>query len=346
MQKLDMRLLKRMLRIFLILTVASITLLMIFTVTEDTLPSLKRLNPLYILLALVTVLIYIWLETLWLRILVWCVAGWMRFMGALEFILGGAFLTLVPFGIGGVPLQMYVLYKEKNFSIGSSGSLMLMRSAILSIMLPLALPVIYLYYSSIFKEGFVIHVARYLFVGVGAVVLILMLASLNTNRTRAFLLRFTSSERAEKFVIRVTEEISDMKSTIRSFFATGRWKLPLAFMVACASRLCFFFIPYPILKGLGLSPPIGQVMITQFILTYLLLFSPTPGASGIAEGGGYLLFKSLCPEHLIGVFIVLWRFFSYYLQVILGGILLARMASTQGLKTTEPGNSLSKTEAE
>lgn len=342
MQKLDMRLVRRMLRIFLILTIASITVLMILTVTEDTLPSLKKLNPLFLSLALLNVLVYILLETLWLRILVWCVSGWISLRGALEFILGGTFLTLVPFGIAGVPLQMYVLYKEKRLSIGSSGSIMLMRSAILTLMLPLALPVVYLYYSSVLNEGFVLHITRYLLVIVGVAVLLLVLASINTDRTRNFILKFAKTERARNIALRISREIKEMKSTIRMFFILGRWKLPLAFLLACISRISLFFLPYPILKGLGLSPPVGQVMIIQLLLTYLLLFSPTPGASGIAEGGGFLLFRPICPEYLLGIFVVLWRFFSYYLQVILGGIILARMASAGGLELKKQKGSTSK----
>jgi len=334
MQALDMRLVKRMLRIFLVISIISITLLLVFTSTKDTLPSLKRLNPSYLILALVAVLFYIWFETLWLRILVWSVSGWMSLSGALEFILGGSFLTLVPFGIAGVPLQMYILHRENKLSIGESGSVLLVRSLLITLLLPIVLPVVYIYYSTILQQGFVVNIARYLLVAVGLGILILVLSSLSTNRTRAFMYKFAKTERARGIVEKITEELSNMKSTLREFFIRGKWKLPLAFLVACASRACFFFIPYPILKGLGLSPPLAQTMITQIILSYLLLFAPTPGASGIAEGGGFLLFKSLCPEHLLGVFVLLWRFFSCYLLVILGGILLARMVSVD---TSERG---------
>lgn len=342
MQKLNMRLVKRMLRIFLILTIVSITLLLVFTVTKETFPSLKKLNPFYLLLALVTVLFYIWLETLWLRILVWSVSKWMSLFGALEFILGGSFLTLVPFGVAGVPLQMYILHREDRLSIGESGSVLLMRSLLLVLILPVVLPIIYIYYSTILQEGFVINLARYLLIAVGLAILILILGSINPERTRGFLYRFAKSAKARGIVEKVVKEISNMKHTLRRFFIRGKWKLPLAFLVACISRACFFFLPYPILRGIGLSPPLVQTMITQIILSYILLFAPTPGASGIAEGGGFLLFKPLCPEHLLGIFIVLWRFFSYYLLMMLGGIILARMISVDKLKIKEPKNSLSK----
>ncbi|MEA3432022.1 MAG: lysylphosphatidylglycerol synthase domain-containing protein, partial [candidate division WOR-3 bacterium] len=167
MQALDMRLVKRMLRIFLVISIISITLLLVFTTTKDTLPSLKRLNPSYLILALVAVLFYIWFETLWLRILVWSVSGWMSLSGALEFILGGSFLTLVPFGIAGVPLQMYILHRENKLSIGESGSVLLVRSLLITLLLPIVLPVVYIYYSTILQQGFVVNIARYLLIAVG-----------------------------------------------------------------------------------------------------------------------------------------------------------------------------------
>jgi hypothetical protein len=342
MQRVDMRLVKRMLRIFLIITIASITLLLVLTTTKETLPSLKKLNPFYLTLALVTVLFYIWFETLWLRILVWSVSRWMPLSGALEFILGGSFLTLVPFGVAGIPLQMYILYRDNDMSIGQSGSVLLMRSVLITLLLPVALPIIFIYYNTILEGGFVLHLTRYLLIAAGLGILILVIASINTERTKDFLYRFAKSKKARGVVGRITKEISNMKSTLREFFIIGRWKLPLAFLVTCASRACFFFLPYPILKGIGLSPPLAQTMITQVVLSYLLLFAPTPGASGIAEGGGFLLFRPLCPEYLLGIFILLWRFFSYYLLVIFGGFLLARMISVDKLETKEAKDSLSK----
>ena len=193
MQALDMRLVKRMLRIFLVISIISITLLLVFTSKKDTLPSLKRLNPSYLILALVAVLFYIWFETLWLRILVWSVSGWMSLSGALEFILGGSFLTLVPFGIAGVPLQMYILHRENKLSIGESGSVLLVRSLLITLLLPIVLPVVYIYYSTILQQGFVVNIARYLLVAVGLGILILVLSSLSTNRTRAFLYKFAKT---------------------------------------------------------------------------------------------------------------------------------------------------------
>ncbi len=335
MKKLDMRVIRRMLMVFLILTVVSITPILIFTATEETLLSLKNLNPLYLLIALLTIILYVWLETLWLRILVWSISGWMSLKSSLEFILGGSFLTLIPFGVAGVPLQMYILYREKGLSIGKSGSVLLMRSFLITLILPVVLPIIFIYYKTMLGGGFVVNISKYLLIAVGFGIFLLILASINSNRTGKFLYRFAKSEKATRIVERIVKEISDMKSTLKEFFVLGRWKLPLAFLVTCASRACYYFLPYPILRSIGLSPKIGETMITQVILSYLLLFSPTPGASGIAEGGGFLLFRPICPEHLLGVFIVLWRFFSYYLLVIFGGFLLARMISGDKTLTME-----------
>ncbi|MCD5383428.1 flippase-like domain-containing protein [candidate division WOR-3 bacterium] len=325
--RLDIRPLKKMLRIFLVLTIISITLLLVFTVTEETLPSFGDLHLSYLGLTIFVVFFYIFVETVWLRILVSCISGRLSFKGALEYTLGGSFLTLVPFGLAGVPLQMYILNRESSLSIGKAGSVIIARGTLLGLMVPVVLPIIFIYHRTIFEGGFVLHLTRYLLIAAGLAILIITVASLNPDRTRNFLYRFIRSKKRRDIIEKATREISVMKSTLREFFVIGRWRLPLAFLVACLSRAALFFLPYPILRSLGLSPPIFEVILTQIVISYLILYSPSPGGSGIAEGGGFLLFSPLCPPHLIGIFVILWRFFSSYLPMILGGIILTRMVS-------------------
>ena len=60
------------------------------------------------------------------------------------------------------------------------------------------------------------------------------------------------------------------------------------------------------------------VMGRMIILNILLYFSPTPGGSGIAEGGFILLFSSMLPEGTVGIVAVTWRFFAEYIPFIIG----------------------------
>ena len=56
----------------------------------------------------------------------------------------------------------------------------------------------------------------------------------------------------------------------------------------------------------------------MIFLNMLLYFSPTPGGSGIAEGGFVLLFSSMVPAGTVGILAVSWRLFAEYIPFLIG----------------------------
>jgi hypothetical protein len=326
MQQINTNTIKKGVRIFLDITVAVITVILIFTVTKETLTSLKKMRLMYFLLALVVSLLFIYFEILRLQTLTWSLGKWISTRASIDFTLGGAFLTIIPFGVAGVPLQLYILNKE-GIEFGKGGAILIVRGALVSCLLPFIIPFILANQSGLFQGGLVAHLTRYLVIAVGVGIIILLLAIFRTDRTKVFLYRFIKKEKARSVVNRILKEVQNMKSAFGEFAINGKWKLLLSFFLTGVSRGFYFFLPYPILRGLGLHPPLGQTTVIQIILSYLLVFSPTPGASGIAETGGMGLFSLVCPRHLIGIFVILWRFFSYYLSVIIGGFIILRLIS-------------------
>jgi uncharacterized protein (TIRG00374 family) len=47
-------------------------------------------------------------------------------------------------------------------------------------------------------------------------------------------------------------------------------------------------------------------------------FAPTPGGSGVAEGGFIVLFTEFLPTGTVGVVAIVWRIFTEYLPFIAG----------------------------
>ncbi|MCD6571376.1 MAG: flippase-like domain-containing protein [Deltaproteobacteria bacterium] len=94
-----------------------------------------------------------------------------------------------------------------------------------------------------------------------------------------------------------------------------------------AATICTFvfllgqFAVAPLLLiGAGIHIDMWQLILLQFPLTVLLYFIPTPGSSGVAEGGFYVIFASFAPPVLIGMLTLMWRFLTFYLGMILGMI--------------------------
>jgi hypothetical protein len=56
----------------------------------------------------------------------------------------------------------------------------------------------------------------------------------------------------------------------------------------------------------------------MIFLNMLLYFTPTPGGSGIAEGGFVLLFSETVPAGTVGIIAVCWRLIAEYIPFLIG----------------------------
>lgn len=70
----------------------------------------------------------------------------------------------------------------------------------------------------------------------------------------------------------------------------------------------------------------------QLVMWVILLISPTPGGSGVAEVAFSAFFSDLLPTiGLIGAIAVIWRMFSYYFYLFIGVVILPRwLRKTRG----------------
>ena len=55
-----------------------------------------------------------------------------------------------------------------------------------------------------------------------------------------------------------------------------------------------------------------------------MYFAPTPGATGVAEGGYGLLFAQLVQKQDITMLTLSWRFLTIYIGVVIGMIIILR----------------------
>jgi hypothetical protein len=76
---------------------------------------------------------------------------------------------------------------------------------------------------------------------------------------------------------------------------------------------------FPLLAyALGVSVSFMKATILQGLFFFVLYFIPTPGASGVAEGGGVVVYKTLVPLNMAGLLSLGWRFFTHYLAIVIG----------------------------
>jgi uncharacterized membrane protein YbhN (UPF0104 family) len=82
--------------------------------------------------------------------------------------------------------------------------------------------------------------------------------------------------------------------------------------------ISLFSFPSLLLWGAGYSFSYFQVTGMLVVSTCLMYFAPSPGGAGFAEGVFGIFFASLVrPSDLVGI-IVIWRFLTIYLGMLIG----------------------------
>ena len=96
-----------------------------------------------------------------------------------------------------------------------------------------------------------------------------------------------------------------------------------------------FMFPVILIRGLSSSISTSQIISIQILLTFITYFAPTPGATGVAEGGFTLLFSNFVGKSDIVSLTFLWRFFTMYLGMLIGLIIFYLEIAKNKLKPTK-----------
>ena len=137
-------------------------------------------------------------------------------------------------------------------------------------------------------------------------------------------------EKYEKKKTSVDREITHFAESLLRFWH-GR-KLYFIFSVLSSLMyLCMLFLfPYVLLQSMGTHVHILTVLSIQVIITFLIYFTPTPGGSGVAEGGFALIFSHFISPEYVPSLTVYWRFLTTYLGMIIGLVIFYKEIRRKG----------------
>jgi uncharacterized protein (TIRG00374 family) len=291
-------------RLFLFLSFATAAVVLFFTLSEDTIEQLKKISPLFLTLTFLSTGLRFFFDIWRLRYIVEALGKKLSWKGAFHFTMGGLPLgAITPMQVGGIPFQLYVC-KRENILVPEGSAAIFTRGLLSAMVLPLLLIPIW-YYRKFLTSGIMSAILKYLVIFYGIIAIIFF-----------FLLTQTPWLK-RKFGRRVNGIIM-----FKEVFTNEYMKRKLTFLKAYITSflsLTFYFLTAPLLiRGLGIQAPFFEATILQIILTYAVNFMPTPGATGLAEGGAVAVFKHLMPKSVLGVYVMAWRFFTGYLGIIVG----------------------------
>ena len=125
------------------------------------------------------------------------------------------------------------------------------------------------------------------------------------------------------------DSVQKYQDIMRIYASKGKLALLAAFILSSVTYLNKFFIAYIVLKGMGLDVPFIQTIFIQMILFLIFYFSPTPGASGVAELSSAHLMGTIISKSSQAVFTMLWRTFTLYISVAVGGVIMLKYLLAQ-----------------
>jgi len=291
-------------RLFLFLSIATAAVILFFTISEDTIEQLKKISPLFLALTFLSTALRFFFDIWRLRYIIEALGKKLSWRGAFHFTMGGLPLgAITPMQVGGIPFQLYVCKKE-NILVPEGSAAIFTRGLLSAMVLPLLLLPIY-YYRQFLTSGIMSAILKYLTIFYGIVAIL-------------FFFLLTQTPWLQRKFGRKVKGIVMFKEVFTNEYMKRKMVFLKAYITTFLS-LTFYFLTAPLLiRGLGIEAPFFEVMILQIILTYAVNFMPTPGATGLAEGGAMAIFKHLMPKSVLGVYVMSWRFFTGYFGIIVG----------------------------
>ena len=237
-------------------------------------------------------------------------------------VIGKYYDNITPLGAGGQPFQIYYLNKQ-GLPKGASASMPI--AGFMSMQVGFAL--LALFIMIFFKpEAVPVEMRILAYIGVGfylflpAAILLFTIAPKTSGRIMSFLIRLLGRIKIIKDPAKTIEStldsIEEYRSTIISM-SSKRGLLISLLLLSLVYQVSMCSLPFFVLRAFGGAATwIESLSICVFIYAAITLI-PTPGNAGAAEGSFYALFSTLTSSYLFWAMLV-WRFFCYYIFLILG----------------------------
>lgn len=301
-----------------------------FTVDEMTIEYLRHINPFYLLLA---VLFHISSLGFW-ALRIHKMSGSLGYRVSLKhcfnLVLANILVAAVtPSQAGGEPVRIHELYRA-GVPVGDATAIVIMERVIDGIVLGAggAFAMLFLgrYWGSLASGFSGVSLIMYAaWVSITVFVLIFVYSVRNPDLLKRFLRRISHwidrrwhLRRLDHILGTIDREVDNFNHGLAEFVSHGKSGLVWGFIFTSLFWLSEFIIASMILMGLGQQPYFIESFVVQLVISVIMMLPLTPGGSGIAELSATSFYSLFVPSSIVGVFVILWRLFLYYINIPLG----------------------------
>ncbi len=242
--------------------------------------------------------------------------------------IGLLYSALTPFSTGGQPMQIYSMHKM-GMDTGKAGSIIAVKTLTYQVVMVLYSLVavaakLHFFQTSVSNFSFVTIIGLFSNTVFIVLVFLFMLSEGITDRIVTAVIQFLHKiklcrhpkERYEKIhsQLQMFHDASKLMGTATKLYLTAMGIT--VFQITLNS-----LVPYFIYRSFGLhTAPVTTMVAAQVFVAMVSAFVPLPGASGGAEGSFFLFFGMFFQSAILPA-ILLWRFMTYYSNILFGGIM-------------------------
>jgi uncharacterized protein (TIRG00374 family) len=144
-----------------------------------------------------------------------------------------------------------------------------------------------------------------------------------------------ASTRSARLAARLEKLLHGLDQTVVSLQAFRTWRgmraLFWATIISGPSHANKLLAGYVALRAVGIEANFVDILLVQTLVTFLLYFAPTPGASGIGEVLSTLIMANYVPRGIVPLYTLLWRAILSYFTIAVGFMIFSGWVN-QGLK--------------
>ncbi len=288
--------------------------------------SISLLPPYYFLIFIIALIFHIFSQIFWgfrIYFLTYGRGKPIKLTDAIKVVISSLFAsTITPGYVGGEPIRIKKLM-DYGLNPGESTAITVGERGFDSIFFGI-------FFLLLVLDGFIYSSYRiYLFAG-GILLLVFLIIIVLSISGKTHLGRLVkgifsiysrisgknhNTERIEKEVESYSNVMKDMFSGNIVVFILG---LSSTFLLWISD----FFVPIVLILGFGIHVNFITVILIEVILVLISLAPITPGAAGIMEILMIASFTSIVGTQFILIFVIMWRFITFYFNIIFGSFYL------------------------
>lgn len=306
---------------------------------------IKQADKFYLLIGFFLVMIYVSFESVIIYYLMKSLSYAVKFVHCLKYSFIGFFVSAItPSATGGQPAQLYYMSGDGISVAVSSLVLIVVTVAYKIVLLVLGVLMFLIEFDFVMEHISNIKLIMIYGVAVNLVVIGFLLfvilkqsfAKKSIGKFILFLGKIKILKNHKKVLKKIIKAISKyedgaiyLKENKRVFF--------IVFVITFIQRIALFAVTFAVYKAFGLKGySATEIIILQLIISIAVDNLPLPGGIGASEGIFMIFFAEIFTPAYITAGLLLSRGLSYYMIIILGGIVLAFAQITRKKRVNIP----------